>query len=400
MPAYKYKKGGKTMWYAKINFQDADGVNRQHCKRGFCSKSDALAYENEYKTALMLCPSTGAPSLTDLLQGILKANNITAPSVTPEPVEEPKQPEKTFREVFDEYWSATVDKGIKAGTQETKRNMFEQHVLPHFQDLELTAITTDVIKHWQTEMQQKERRGKKFSQTYLHSIQSQFNAVLNYAVRKKYLPFSPMVDLKNMGEKNAAPREILTPDEYARFAQYAKTRPETFMLFELYYWLGLRRGEGLGLRPVDIQYDARIGKTVITVATSVDAKKRVGDTKTASSYRTVPLPQTVAEELTEYMSHQYDLKPTDRIFSDITVSHLYRDVAWAIEQSGVPKICIHGMRHSWATNIISSGEVTATDAARLLGHATPQTTLRTYAHILPTTQAAAADYMDAMRSKF
>ena len=89
MPAYKYKKGGKTMWFAKINFQDADGVNRQHCKRGFSSKSDALAYENEYKTALKLCPSTGAPSLTDLLQGILKANNITAPSVAPEPVEEP-----------------------------------------------------------------------------------------------------------------------------------------------------------------------------------------------------------------------------------------------------------------------------------------------------------------------
>lgn len=330
----------------------------------------------------------------------MKANNITAPSVTPEPVEEPKKPEKTFREVFDEYWSATVDKGIKASTQETKRNMFEQHVLPHFQDLELTAITTEVIKQWQTEMQQKERRGKKFSQTYLHSIQSQFNAVLNYAVRKKYLPFSPMVDLKNMGEKNAVPREIWTPDEYAQFAQYAKTRPDTFMLFELYYWVGLRRGEALGLRPMDIQYDARVGKTVITIATSVDAKKRVGDTKTASSYRTVAIPQTVADELTEYMAHIYDLKSTDRIFSDITVSHLYRDVVWAIKQSGLPKICIHGMRHSWATNIISSGEVTATDAARLMGHASQQTTLRTYAHILPTTQAAAADYMDAMRSKF
>lgn len=100
------------------------------------------------------------------------------------------------------------------------------------------------------------------------------------------------------------------------------------------------------------------------------------------------------------MAHIYDLKPTDRIFSDITVSHLYRDVVWAIERSGLPKICIHGMRHSWATNIISSGEVTATDAARLMGHASQQTTLRTYAHILPTTQAAAADYMDAMRSKF
>lgn len=396
MPVYKYQKG----WYVKTNFKDADGVNRQHCKRGFRTKKEAETYEADYKAALRLCPSTGAPTLTELLHGILKANNIATPNAAPEPVDEPKEPEKTFQEVFDEYWSATIDKGIKAGTQETKRNVFEQHVLPHFQDLELTAITTDVIKQWQTEMQQKERREKKFSQTYLHSIQSQFNAVLNYAVRKKYLPFSPMVDLKNMGEKNAAPREIWTPDEYAQFAQYAKTRPDTFMLFELYYWVGLRRGEALGLRPMDIQYDARVGKTIITITTSVDAKKRVGDTKTASSYRTVAIPQTVADELTEYMAHIYDLKSTDRIFGDISVSHLYRDVVWAIERSGLPKICIHGMRHSWATNIISSGEVTATDAARLMGHASQQTTLRTYAHILPTTQAAAADYMDAMRSKF
>lgn len=129
MPAYKYKKGGKTMWYAKINFQDADGINRQHCKRGFKKCGEAEVYETEYKTALKLCPSTGAPSLTDLLQGILKANNITAPSVAPETAEEHKEPERTFQMVFDEYWSATIDKGIKAGTQETKRNMFEQHVL-------------------------------------------------------------------------------------------------------------------------------------------------------------------------------------------------------------------------------------------------------------------------------
>ena len=42
MPAYKYKKGGKIMWFAKINFQDADGVNCQHCKRGFSSKKDDI----------------------------------------------------------------------------------------------------------------------------------------------------------------------------------------------------------------------------------------------------------------------------------------------------------------------------------------------------------------------
>ena len=211
MQVYKYQKG----WYVKTNFKDADGVNRQHCKRGFGTKKEAETYEADYKAALRLCPSVGAPSLTELLQSILSANNIAVPTATQEPVEEPKEPERTFQMVFDEYWAATIAKGIKAGTQETKRNMLEQHILPYFKDLELTAITAAVIKQWQEKVQQKERRGKKFTSTYLHSIQSQLNAVLNYAVRKKYLPFSPMVDLKNMGEKNAAPREIWTPDTYA-----------------------------------------------------------------------------------------------------------------------------------------------------------------------------------------
>lgn len=111
------------------------------------------------------------------------------------------------------------------------------------------------------------------------------------------------------------------------------------------YWLGFRRGEALGIRPMDITYVARVGSQVIHIATSVDAKKRVGKTKTASSDRSVAIPSTLKNELDNYIN---------------------RDKDWAITQSGVPYICIRGMRHSAATNLISSGEVTATDAAGLV----------------------------------
>ena len=277
--------------------------------------------------------------------------------------------------------------------------MLTKHVLPYFGACVLTEITPSMVQQWQSEIKQKERRGKPFSETYLHSIQSQLNAILNYAVRKGYISFSPMVDLKNMGAKNAPPRDFWTVEEYAKFAEYAQTRTETFAVFELCYWLGLRRGEALGIRPMDISYDERIGGYALHIAQSVDAKKRIGKTKTASSDRIVAILDTLKAELDDYMSRQYDLQPADRIFANVTVSHLQRDKAWAIEQSGMHYICTHGMRHSAASIYISSGKMTATDVARWLGHSSQQTTLRTYSHILPTTQTVAADYIEAMRSK-
>lgn len=278
--------------------------------------------------------------------------------------------------------------------------MYNQHILPYFKSYEFKAITPQIIQQWQTEMKQKtNKQGKPFSDTFLHSVQSQLNAVLNYGVRKTYIPFSPMVDLKNMGKKNAPQRGIWSVEEYERFAEVAKQRPKTYVVWEIAYWHGLRRGEILGLRKVDVIYNESTGRTSITINKSVDAKKRVGNTKTASSQRTIELSQTVAKELHEYMQQQYNLQPEQRIFEDITVSHLYKDVTWAIEESGVPKIRIHDMRHSHASLIISTQKYSSTDVARDMGHASANTTLRTYAKMMPETRTNIADTLEAMRHK-
>lgn len=380
------------MWYAKVNFQDTDGINRQHCKRGFKSRKDAEEYEREYKSALKLCPQRGVQSLSEVLQAILDAHNISIPVAVTEP---PKPPQKTFKDVYDEYWEK-VSVDLRDSTKETKLNMLQQHILTYFQAYTLEDITSAVVKQWQTEMKRKTRRGKPFSDTYLHSIQSQLNAILNYAVRKKYIACSPMVDLKNMGQKDAPPREIWTLDEYKRFAKYAQQRPDTYMLFELYFWLGLRRGEGLGIRCMDIFYDKRTESTMLQIATSVDAKRRVGLTKTTSSYRTLALPEIIEAELRDYMNTKYELQPEDRIFENVSVSQLQRDITWAIQQAGVPKICIHGMRHSAASLMIANSDMTYTDIADTLGHKSGKTTANTYAHMLPTTKQKFAQYVDAL----
>ena len=169
------------------------------------------------------------------------------------------------------------------------------------------------------------------------------------------------------------------------------------MLCQLYFWLGLRRGEGLCIRKESIFMDTRTSTKMLRIDTSIDAKGRVGRTKTNSSYRTIPLPPFIDEELTAYMNTIYELKPSDRIFEGITVSQLTKDVKWAIKQSGVPDICIHGMRHSAASMLISSSsELTYTDVADILGHRSAKTTMHTYSHILPTTKSAIANLIESM----
>lgn len=388
MPAYRYKKGGKEMWYTKIYFQDSTGKNRQRTKRGFTTKKAALEYESDYKIALKLYPQNGGRSLSDILQSILSSTHTTPP------ISEEIASQKKFCDIYDEYLSAIYAKNLTPGTMETKIGMLKNHILPFFSNYAISDITAQTIQKWQHEMKE-----KSFSATYLHTIQSQLNAILNYCVRKKYILVSPMVDLKNLGNIDAPPRAFWTINEWEKFAHYAKTRPQTFLFFELCFWLGLRRGETLGIRPMDISYDSRMNGYTLHIATSVDAKHRVGKTKTASSDRILALPASLKSDIDTYISTIYNPQPTQRIFEHISTTHLYRDITWAIEMSGVPKICIHGMRHSCATHLISSGKLTSSDVARWLGHSSARTTLRTYTHILPETEIMTADLIEAMRSK-
>ncbi len=388
-----YKRSSKTRgtrWYGKVNVT-IDGEYVQQKTPTFDTKAEAKQAEATLLAAIL---SRSEPVYA------LTGRNALRASKTPVGASKSL---RTFQDVFDEYWGTVTAKGLGEGTKETKINMLTKHILPYFGTYAMTDITPEVVQQWQEQMKQKERRGERFKETYLHSVQSQLNCVLNYAVRKTYISYSPMVDLKNMGSKNAKPRDFWTIEEFSKFSEYAKTKEKTYLFFVICYFLGLRRGECLGIRPMDISYDSRIGSYVVHIETSVSAKGRIGDTKNKPSDRVIAIPDTIKMQLDEYMEHQYDLKPSDRIFRNLTVSHINRDKKWAIEQAGIQYICIHGMRHSAASNLLStgvaSGKMTTQDVAKILGHSSQLTTVRTYAHILPQTQATAADLIDALHSK-
>jgi integrase len=157
---------------------------------------------------------------------------------------------------------------------------------------------------------------------------------------------------------------------------------------------GLRRGELLGLRWRDVDLDRRtlsIRQTVGLVGTTVVA----GQPKTRSGRRTIPVPADVIEALREHRRRQnerrlalgsiwqhHDLAFAATNGNSINPNNLRRDHTRLVTLAGVPRIRIHGVRHTHATLALQQGANIKAVSQRL-GHARTSITMDVYAHVLP-----------------
>lgn len=368
MPAHKYQTTKGIMWYASINYIDpVTKKSARKVKRGFATKREAKDYE------------------TDFLAQIKK-----------EGFDSSINPKASFLEVHKAYQRHVECLELRPDTIETKSNMIDHYILPFFEKYTIGQVDEVVLTEWKNYVRScTTKQGKPLSETYMHSIQAQLNAILNYAVKKGYIRVSPMLDLPNLGSKNADEHEIWTVDEFDRFANEAMKRPRTYYLYLIYFWCGLRRSEGLCLNISDIVFEDS-GFCYLKVTKSLTQKQRDGKTKNSSSVRYLYLPQFLAEEMREYIDTLYDPQPTDKLFP-VSKRTMYNDFAVACKAASVKKIRIHDLRHSYASVLIDSKRYSSTDIAHQLGHSSSNITMRTYAHMLEPTKLSIAQTLDDIK---
>lgn len=166
---------------------------------------------------------------------------------------------------------------------------------------------------------------------------------------------------------------------------------------------GLRRGELLGLKWQDIDFDGRI----ITIARELQYNSEDGvytDTpKTASSRRTLKLPAVVFDVLRQHRAAQaeYRLSIGDQwqgsewIFTGMNGDPLnpntpYNWLQRFCKRTNQPFYGIHALRHLNASLQISGGTDAKTVSANL-GHSAVATTLNIYAHAFDEARARASE---------
>lgn len=159
-------------------------------------------------------------------------------------------------------------------------------------------------------------------------------------------------------------------------------------------YAGLRRGELLALCWDDVDLNERR----IRVARSWDARERITVApKSAAGLRTVPM---VAELRAQLLEHRLRTGRSEGLVfgadgtTPFTYSSAVRRAERAWQRAGLRKIGLHEARHTCASLMIAAG-VGVKPLSTYMGHATIAITLDRYAHLLPGSEVAAAELVDA-----
>jgi integrase len=190
-----------------------------------------------------------------------------------------------------------------------------------------------------------------------------------------------------------------TADELRRFLELVEGH-RLEAAWHLAALTGMRRAEVLGLRWRDLDMDA--GRVSVRQALVSVGYEIVISTPKTHQARTIDLDLGTVERVRRHRERQLqerskwggDYQDNDLVFCREDGSPLHpHTFSQAFERivarSGLPRIPLHGLRHTHATVGLSIG-VPAKVVTERLGHENVAFTLKQYAHVLPGMQAEAA----------
>lgn len=348
MSVAKMKDG---RWYVYLRYKDWTGKTRQHKKEGFRRKADALQYEREYRQRVNGAPGMSLESLYTLYLEDCKHR-------------------------------------FRASTLRTKRNMFENHILPELSRCRISEITPASVRLWQNNLLKKDLKP-----STLKMINAQLSALLNFAVKFYGLTQNPCKLAGQIGSLKTEEMRILTPEQFADVLNAVEdTTAKT--LFHLLFWTGMRVGEAQAMTPYDFDFSiptVRVSKTYKII----DGEDVITPPKTPKSNRIVILTQESSDRLQAFISKLFGCTKHTRIFG-------VRSLTWYREQlksgclaAGFAPIRIHDLRHSHASLMVELGYSPLLIAERL-GHENAETTLRTYSHLYPNKQRDFIERLDRL----
>lgn len=171
---------------------------------------------------------------------------------------------------------------------------------------------------------------------------------------------------------------------------------------------GMRRGEIAGLEWNDFDFENK----TISIKRAVREVSHKGlvtkDTKTASSYRTITMPDTLFKVIEKYKNWYDkrksvfidDWKNTDRLFiSDegklLRPSCYKKWLSKILQKANIKVVTLHSLRHTNITMQLINGVDLRTVAARA-GHSRTSTTTDIYSHFLKNSDIHASKVIDSL----
>lgn len=224
-----------------------------------------------------------------------------------------------------------------------------------------------------------------------HKTYSIAKMIFKHAVDLEVISKNPLASVSILKQTK---KEIKTWtfEELNKFLSTVKEHESYYHnIFALAAFTGMRKGEILGLRRLDVDFT----KNKIIIKQAIKETKEgvsIGPLKTPSSYRQISIDDFIVSVLKEQINKNNELRlKLGKVYNDNGLifcqengdikrpTSLNRPFKRNIKLANVPEIRVHDLRHTHATLLLEMG-VNPKVVADRLGHASVKITLDTYSH--------------------
>lgn len=314
-------------------------------------------------------------------------------------------------------WLETVKKNsIKETSYNSLKDTIKYYIEPFdIGKMQMGAISTDIIQQHFNYMT------SKYSMSAIKKVKSLLNMVFKYALVKNDISKDPMLLIKMPSPNNvkeSSKIEILNDEQMDLLFQEANRlntqasringaigtpvyKGTNKYIIILILYTGLRIGEALGLKWSNYnrkEKTLRVANNMVLVRD--ENNKRVykeNSTKTSSGTRIIKLPQRAIwaiDNLKENTNATHICVTVNNVTP--SQSSITRTLKSMLKNVGIEcnNLGLHDLRHTYASYQLRHG-VDPIVVSKLIGHKSPETTMRIYAHVIEEQKIKAVEIFDA-----
>jgi integrase len=297
----------------------------------------------------------------------------------------------TVSEFIARYMDSVAAHNLRPKTVEAYSSLIRIHINPTIGSIRLSQLRPD---HLQNLYSEKRKAG--LSNRTVQFIHSIIHKVLDQAL-KWGLVLRNVADLVEKPTVKRKAPTIWTNEQVSIFLRAVKDH-RFYPIYVLALAGGFREGEVLGIQFSDIDWDNGIINVTHAVQYLIGKGVVLTEPKTEKGKRPVPLPEYALRVLKEHCDSQNRNQGFIFVTGNITPfspRNLVRHFKQVIEDTELPEIRFHDLRHYHASYLLSQG-INPKIVQERLGHSTILLTLDTYSHTTPSLQKEAALKANAM----
>lgn len=347
----KEKPNKQGLYEVKITIgKNFDGTLIRKSFRSAISKADARAKAEKYKIEKEVYNRTG---------------------------EVPDSKAVTF-EFWANKWLETYKHGVvKDHTYNfTYKSNIDNYLIPYFKKANISDIKQiDIQKYFSTI---KNKNGEPLAKSTLDKHKIILKSIFDSAIDNDLCYKNPVKNIKYQHISDFRERNVYTKSQAKQAEKYAKEYNKIDVLIMLN--TGIRRSEMLGLKWTDINFQ---NNTIHIQRSVVQTKGKIiiGEPKTITSNRIIPISKSFCKYLKANMnSNEYIIGNEDKPQSPSTYAKNFNIFMKKMsEETGLPKLTPHELRHTYGTILRESG-VDIYTIQKTMGHSDVSVTADVYIH--------------------